>query len=202
MNYLAHLHLAKLSNTSYSGSLMADFCHANQIQLLPEAVQDGIKLHQFVDKTFDSHPLSIEFRAEQKIGRRRFAGIVQDLLMDYWLVNKWAEYNDAPLHQFYDEFIPDLLVHKDQAKPEFQRLVLSLNENRWLQSLGTLKGIERALMSIIRPWRYGEHLLPFYQALPYLLEQSETLFDGIYPKVISDVKEEVARTNGIKKANQ
>lgn len=202
MNYLAHLHLAKLSKTSYSGSLMADFCHASQIYLLPNDIQKGIKLHQFVDKTLDSHPLSVEFRAEQTIGRRRFAGIVQDLLMDYWLVKKWDEYNDISLAEFYAEFLPDLLLHQHQVKPAYQRLVLSLNENRWLQNLGTLKGIEKALMSIIRSWRYGEHLLPFYQALPYLLESSETLFDAVYPAVLAAVEKEALNSEGIKKANQ
>lgn len=188
MNYLAHLHLAKLSQTSFSGNLMADFCKGSQIKQLPESLQIGIKMHQFVDKTLDSHALSVQFRAEQKIGRRRFAGIVQDLLMDYWLVNRWDELNSQGLNDFYAHFLPDLNAHSYLGNEKYQRLVLSLDRERWLVNLGTLKGLERALNSIIQSWRHGEQLLPFYHALPELIEASEALFDQVYPEMIFAVE--------------
>lgn len=204
MNYLAHLHLAKLTKTSYAGSLMADFCDAKHLNALPRAVRIGVNLHQFVDKTLDTHPLSIQFRAEQTVGRRRFAGIVQDLLMDYWLVKKWDHYNEDPLSLFYSDFLPELLEHQNLANHAYQGLVSSLDRRRWLESLGELKGIEKALMSIINRWRYGDYLIPFYQSLPQLLASSESLFDGIYPDVITAVlpQAQMYKNEGIKKASQ
>lgn len=190
MNYLAHLHLAKLSNTSFTGNLIADFCQASQLKQLPSAILKGAQMHQYVDKSLDTHTLSVEFRAEQKFGRRRFAGIVQDLVMDYWLVNKWDQYSDISLTLFYREFLPDLLQHQYLANEAFQRLIASLDRQRWLENLGELKGIEKALMSIIKSWRYGDYLLPFYHALPQLIATSETLFDEIYPDIINAVKQE------------
>jgi len=189
MNYLAHLHLAKLTNTSFTGNLVADFCHVNQMKQLPLDIQNGIAMHQFVDKTLDSHVLSLHFRAEQQIGRRRFAGIVQDLLMDYWLVNKWSQYSDVSLDLFYQEFLPDLMRHKGLVNEAYQRLIESLDQQRWLANLGELKGIQRALMSIVKTWRYGDYLMPFYHSLPQLIDSSEGLFDAVYPDVINAVKE-------------
>ena len=190
MNYLAHLHLAKLSNTSFSGNLMADFCRPAEVKLLPLDIIQGVKMHQFVDKTLDSHPLSTEFRAQQTIGRRRFAGIVQDLLMDYWLVNKWEQYNQNDLALFYDDFLPDVLSYQSLANEPYAKLVVSLSTHRWLADLGELKGIQKALNSIMRSWKYGDYLVPFYHALPDLLEHSETLFDQVYPDVIKAVIQE------------
>ena len=187
MNYLAHLHLAKLTNTSFSGNLLADFCHPSLISTFPEAIQQGIAMHQFVDKTLDSHPVSVNFRAEQNIGRRRFAGIVQDLLMDYWLVRKWSIYSDISLPSFYQEFLPDLNQAKMLAGDRFQSLILSLEKNRWLESLGTLEGLQRALRSIMNRWKYGEYLMPFYDALPKLINETEAVFDRVYPDVIKSV---------------
>ena len=60
--------------------------------------------------------------------------------------------------------------------------------------LGTLKGLERALNSIIISWRYGDQLLPFYDALPDLIELSETLFDQLYPEIIMAVKDKPTRS--------
>jgi len=189
MNYLAHLHLAKHTNTSFTGNLVADFCHASQMKQLPLDIQKGIAIHQFVDKTLDSHLSSLHFRAGQQIGRRRFAGIVQDLLMDYWLVNKWSQYCDVSLDLFYQEFLPDLREHKGLVNDAYQRLIESLDQERWLGNLGELKGIQRALMSIVKSWRYGDYLMPFYHSLPELIDNSESLFDVVYPDVINAVKE-------------
>lgn len=188
MNYLAHLHLAKHTDTSFTGNLVADFCHASQMKQLPTIIQKGVAMHQFVDKTLDSHALSLAFRIEQTIGRRRFAGIVQDLLMDYWLVNKWGEYNEVSLDLFYQEFLPDLRANKGLANEAYQALIESLDQQRWLANLGELKGIQRALMSLIQRWRYGDYLMPFYHALPELIHRSEDLFDGVYPDMIMAVK--------------
>lgn len=191
MNYLAHLHLAKHTGTSFTGNLIADFCHSGQMKQLPFIIQSGIVMHQFVDKTLDSHVSSLHFRTEQTFGRRRFAGIVQDLLMDYWLVNKWDRYSEVSLDAFYQEFLPDLRMNKGLANEAYERLIESLDNERWLVNLGELKGIQRALMSIIKRWRYGDYLMPFYQALPALIDSSETLFDRVYPDMIVAVKKKV-----------
>ncbi|TBR41756.1 DUF479 domain-containing protein [Marinomonas agarivorans] len=188
MNYLAHLHLAKVSGTSYCGNLLGDFASELDRSKLPKEVVLGIKMHQHIDKTIDSHTGSFSFRENQTIGRRRFVGIVLDILLDYWLVNKWQQFNSTPLDAFYDDFLPDLHRYHDLCPPRLQGLITSLDHKRWLADLGQLSGVEKALQSIMRRWRYGHHLQPFYEDLPLLLTMAETTFDQVYPDLMVAAK--------------
>lgn len=188
MNYLAHLHLAKVSNTSYCGNLFGDFTKQVELASLPEELITGIRNHQYVDKLVDNHPASIEFRDTQQVGRRRFVGIVQDVLMDYWLVNKWSDFSDTPLPEFHDVFLPDLLEYHALCPPRLQSMIESLDESRWLADLGRLQGIERALASIMRRWKYGQYLQPFYAELPSLILATESVFDQVYPYLVEQVQ--------------
>lgn len=192
MNYLAHLHLAKLSNTSYCGNLLGDFSRQLDTDRLPAEIILGIKMHQYIDKTVDAHIASLAFRETQTVGRRRFSGIVLDILLDYWLVNKWHEFNTTPLDEFYDDFLPDLRQHHDLCPPRLQMLISSLDNNRWLSDLGQLSGVEKALNSIMRRWRYGHHLQPFYDTLPTLMAATEITFDQVYPDLITSAQEQNA----------
>jgi len=187
MNYLAHLHLAKVSHTSYCGNLFGDFTKRVELTTLPLELQIGIKHHQYVDKLVDTHALSVMFREQQTVGRRRFVAIVQDILMDYWLVNKWHTFNDVSLDDFHRQLLPDLLAHHAICPPRLQSLIESLEQTPWLPNLGELQGVEKALSSIMRRWQHGHYLQPFYDALPNLIQQTETIFDQVYPDLIEGV---------------
>ncbi len=56
MNFLAHLHLASLANSSLLGNLMADFVRGNPWKSWPQSVAAGIALHRRVDTIADNLP--------------------------------------------------------------------------------------------------------------------------------------------------
>ena len=56
MNFLAHLHLAHLAESSLSGNLLADFVRGNPTQAYPVDVVDGIFMHRRIDVLTDNLP--------------------------------------------------------------------------------------------------------------------------------------------------
>ena len=58
MNFLAHLHLAHLANSSLSGNLLADFVRGNPAEDYSPEVVDGIFMHRRIDVLTDE-PVSI-----------------------------------------------------------------------------------------------------------------------------------------------
>ena len=62
MNFLAHLHLASLANSSFLGNLMADFVRGTPEEQYSAPVAAGIRLHRRIDTLTDSHPLVREAR--------------------------------------------------------------------------------------------------------------------------------------------
>ncbi|STV84232.1 phosphodiesterase [Klebsiella pneumoniae] len=54
MNFLAHLHLAHLADSSLPGNLMADFVRGNPQGDYPAEIIDGIFMHRRIDVMTDN----------------------------------------------------------------------------------------------------------------------------------------------------
>jgi acyl carrier protein phosphodiesterase len=74
MNFLAHLHLAHLADSSLSGNLLADFVRGNPETHYSPDVVEGIFMHRRIDVMTDNLPQVREakewFRSERAASRR------------------------------------------------------------------------------------------------------------------------------------
>ena len=191
MNYFAHLHIAFITNTSWVGNLLGDF--PVNVSELDSDLLVGWRLHQQVDVMVDQHEASVLFRSIPRKGRRRFAGIVQDIVMDYWLIQNWDHFSAEPLSIFCDQAILGLAKDKDRSPERLRNMISSLEYDNWLPNLGTLDGVEKAIHSIMRRWRHGEHLQHFLDDLPHVIEQGEAPFLSLYPDLLNFVKHEMKK---------
>ncbi|MGR0277504.1 acyl carrier protein phosphodiesterase [Marinomonas dokdonensis] len=185
MNYFAHLHIASITQTSWAGNLLGDF--AVDVQSLDADLWEGWNLHQQVDVMVDKHPASLQYRQMPRKGRRRFAGIVQDIVMDYWLIQYWSRFSSTDLEVFCERAVQELAADQARCPKRLQSMIDSLLLNNWLGNLGTLQGVENALHSIMRRWKHGAHLQDFVDELPAVIEQGEAPFLALYPDLLAFV---------------
>ncbi|REG86529.1 ACP phosphodiesterase [Marinomonas pollencensis] len=191
MNYFAHLHIAYETQTSWAGNLLGDFpVVANE---LPADLYSGWQLHQKVDVMVDEHEASVRFRGMPRLGRRRFAGIVQDIVMDYWLIQNWSQFSLLPLDAFCQQAVEGLLNDVERCPARLQKMIYSLQQNNWLAELGTVEGVENALHSIMRRWRHGAYLQPFLDELPTVIRQGEAVFFALYPDLLNYVDQQTKK---------
>lgn len=194
MNYLAHLHTADQADSSLTGNLLGDFRRGADLAALPDHLLEGIQLHQFVDQFVDAHPISVAFRSSALPGKRRFAGIAQDILMDYWLANKWHHVCAEPIDLFCLRVVQQLARDKAYCPDQMQPLIASLQRHNWLPEMATEEGVRQAFASLKRRWRFGHYLQPFVDHLPTLLEQTESVFDELYPDLLIAVENRQKKT--------
>ncbi|QUX95393.1 DUF479 domain-containing protein [Marinomonas sp. CT5] len=185
MNYFAHLHIAAVTNTSFMGSLLGDF--SVDTKQLDDDLLEGWRLHQKVDVMVDQHEASVLFRSMPRQGRRRFAGIVQDIVMDYWLLRYWSRFSAVPLNVFCEQAIKSLQRDKYRSPERLKNMITSLEQDNWLPNLGTVEGVEKAIYSIMRRWQHGVHLQVFINDLLLVIEQAEAPFLRLYPDVLDFV---------------
>ncbi len=104
MNFLAHVLLAGARPSDQIGGLLGDFVKGPLPCGLPPELARGVALHRFVDRSTDRHPLFI--RSCQRISpeRRRFAGIIIDMVYDHFLATHWHCYCDIPLARYSQDF--------------------------------------------------------------------------------------------------
>jgi len=192
MNYLAHLYLSGSSNEIKLGNFMGDWVKGRDYERYPEKIRAGILLHRKIDSYTDSHRLvkqSIErFRAEY----RKYAGIIVDIIYDYFLAVNWCKYSAEPFGEYCRD-IYQLLCNNITIFPvQFQYIIPRFVQHDRLLSYQSIAGVKNVL-----------DLMSNYTSLPSksnaaieILERHYTLFEaefhGFFAELIEYVEENKA----------
>lgn len=189
MNFLAHLHLATLADSSLLGNLMADFVRGNPQENYSEDIVAGIRLHRRVDSLTDSLPEVKLARQYFSADYRRVAPITLDVLWDHFLARHWLQLEpQISLPAFVGLAQAQITPHLAQTPDRFQNLNRYLWPERWLERYAELPFIADVLhrMSIRRPKLAA--LSGSFSDIEQNYPQFETLFWQFYPRMMNLAK--------------
>ncbi|MGK8934566.1 ACP phosphodiesterase [Pluralibacter gergoviae] len=162
MNFLAHLHLAHLADSSLAGNLLADFVRGNPEEHYAPEVVSGIHMH------------------------RRVAPITLDVMWDHFLSRHWQTLSpDQPLADFVGYARRQVAPILPASPAGFQELNDHLWPERWLERYREMDFIRRVLggMANRRP-RLGA-LRDSWQDLDSHYPALEELFWQFYPQMMA-----------------
>ncbi|PML04155.1 ACP phosphodiesterase [Vibrio breoganii] len=190
MNFLGHLHLADASNSSLLGNLLGDFVRGNPEGRYPQEITRGIRIHRFVDSFTDRHPLIAEIKPLFG-ATRRFSPIALDVFWDHCLANHWDKFHANSLESFC--YQAKQATHPrcvEASLPEqYQRVISSMWDNRWIDSYRDLDNIGYALARMSnRSPRMGP-LADCFETLEKHYKELDQVFMDFYPDVIEAVTE-------------
>jgi acyl carrier protein phosphodiesterase len=151
MNYLAHLLLADDSDASRIGNLLGDFTTGSLEQLarqFPPEIVRGIRMHRAVDRFTDSHRVFKQARELLAPARRRFAGIIVDIIFDHYLSRHWHDYCDQPLEAFIRQVYRALDAHPEWRAGRLSRVYPMMKHENWLMTYSSLEGISLTLRRV------------------------------------------------------
>ena len=100
MNFLAHLVLSPKETDFITGSLAADFLRGSNRKLISESVQNGISMHQFVDKFTDTHLIVKTSKDRIKSHFRLLSGVFVDVFYDHFLAKDFEHIANISLEEF------------------------------------------------------------------------------------------------------
>ena len=153
MNYLAHLMLADDSDASRIGNLLGDFTKgtlASLGEVYPDEIIRGIKMHRAVDRFTDSHEVFKNSRALIAPERRRFSGIIIDIIFDHYLSVHWNDYHHQPLEHFVGDVYRALDEHPEWRAGRLARAFPMMRHENWLVTYATIEGVELTLERVSR----------------------------------------------------
>ncbi len=188
MNYLAHLYFAQPTVESRVGNLLGDFARGIDQTALPEKVLSGLKNHRAIDHFTDQHP---EVRALKSLfskERRRFSGIILDVLFDHFLIQHWATHHPEPLLRFLDTCYRDLKQGEHLMPEHMQHVIGRMIENDWISSYAELDSVGFALDRIASRIRFRNN---FTNALPEIETHYVALEQG-FLRFFPDLEQFVA----------
>ena len=196
MNFLAHLLLAAPTDASRIGNLLGDFARGRPESLLdkfPPEVVAGIVMHRKLDRFTDEHPAFHDARALLSPERRRFAGIIVDVVFDHFLAKHWNQFSDQPLRDFIQEVYNGFDRHPDWLGEELGPLVPRIKQENWLMSYATIDGLGITFQRIsIRFTRTGP-ILGAEQDLDAHYQSFDRAFQKFFPDVQAYAAELLAK---------
>lgn len=189
MNYLAHLHIAAKTKTSFSGNFLGDFVKGNPEGRFPESIVTGIRLHRYVDSFTDKHPQVLAAKLLFPEPLRRYAPIALDMFWDHCLAVNWSAYYSSSLPDFCllaEQTITDETQDESIILPErFQRVNSWVWEDKWIESYQKIANIEYALQ---RMSTRSERMSPLAETGKVLVDNYKQLSDiflGLYDDVLT-----------------
>ncbi|TBM08715.1 ACP phosphodiesterase [Hafnia alvei] len=149
MNFLAHLHLASLANSSLYGNILADFVRGNPQGNYSEKVIDGIFMHRRVDVMTDRLPQVLDAKRLFREEFRRVAPITLDVVWDHFLALHWQELEPAiSLQAFVNRAQIEIVPMLPDSPERFQNLNAYMWQERWLERYAELPFIAKVLQGM------------------------------------------------------
>lgn len=150
MNYLAHLLLAEDRAESRIGNLLGDFVLGRPESLsLPAPVIHGIIRHRAIDRFTDSHPVNARLKLLVDPQRRRFAGVISDVIHDHFLIRHWPQFSPHPIREFIDLCNRELREHATLLPSELADSLEERIADDWLGRLGTDAGLDTVFRKMV-----------------------------------------------------
>lgn len=190
MNYIAHIHLAKVTQTSLVGNFLGDFVKGSHLDHWPTEIQMGIKLHRKIDVLTDNHAQVVKLRTLFPPHIRRVAGIVLDVYFDYLLMCNWPLFCDQHHSILFNQFYLELDSCEHSSNGHFQHVRQGLLSHQWLADYQDKSACLRALKTIERRLNYK--IIFADAAMAYVQSQQEQIqqaFLHFYPDLLKQTRD-------------
>lgn len=189
MNFLAHLHLAYLAESSLSGNLLADFVRGNpQANFAPDVV-DGIFMHRRIDVLTDNLTEVKEAKEWFRPETRRVAPITLDVMWDHFLSRHWAQLSpDFPLQAFVRYAHTQVKIILPESPPRFVNLNNYLWSEKWLERYSEMDFIQDVLNGMASRRPRLDALRDSWYDLDTHYDALEARFWQFYPRMMVQAK--------------
>ncbi len=192
MNYLAHLALnpsAQIGRIDALriGNLLGDFVKGTETSLrlqLPADIVDGIILHRAIDKFTDKHPAFLASKELLAPERKRYAGIVVDIIYDHFLSIHWNQYHDEPLDIFITHIYSVLETNKEWQLGTLKKAFPQMKLQNWLACYATKEGIYQTFTRVANRGKFTAPIAKTHLDFDKHYSTFETHFHTIYKDLI------------------
>jgi acyl carrier protein phosphodiesterase len=159
MNFLAHAFLAADDPALVVGGVIGDWIKGPLPGPLPADIARGVALHRAIDSHAETHAAFRASRARISPARRRYGGVVVDILYDHLLARRWQELHPQPLADFCTGVYHLIGARFDDIPPAAHFALQLMAEEDWLSSYREIDGIADVLARMARRARQPNPLL-------------------------------------------
>ncbi|REL27836.1 DUF479 domain-containing protein [Thalassotalea euphylliae] len=169
---------------------MGDFVKGNQLDYLPDEVRQGVYLHRAIDKFTDHHPQVTALKSLLSPARKRFAGIINDIVFDHLLARQWRHFSDISLNEFAQLRYQELADYQAHMPEKMVIMVNRMIAGDWLVGYQMPSSIGGAINGVSRRIRFENKLSGAAQEVMPAMAHYEQAFVAFFPELMSFVEQE------------
>ncbi len=154
MNYLAHAYLSFRNPDLLLGNMISDYVKGKKQFDYPPAVQQGIRLHRFIDSFTDSHEATAGMKQLFRADYRLYGGAFADVVYDHFLATDHRHFQDMALLQFSEWVYTSLEPQAAWFPERFARMFPYMKTQNWLYHYRTVEGTEQSFGGLVRRAAY------------------------------------------------
>lgn len=188
LNILAHLYLSGDEPELMIGNFIADHVRGQQQNIYSPGIQNGIRLHRFIDAYTDRHPVVLESRKilYREIGK--YAPVVSDVLFDHFLAKTWDSFHAEPLENFAQvKYI--FLESQQHLMPEKTKYMLPyLIKYNWLVAYRSFEGLQEVFNGMNRRANFISNMDRSVAILEQFYNEFQYSFELFFPDLEKESK--------------
>ncbi len=187
MNYLAHVYLSCGEEDLLIGNFLADFLTNADVKNLTTSVKKGVTLHRMIDSYSDAHTIFRKSTSHLRKRHGKYAGVLTDILYDYYLVHNWDRYSGESLSDFTKGVYDILLKNKSSLPDKVSVKVDRMVSDNFLMLYTTIDGLKYSLERMDKRTKFPSR---FHEAVLDIEEVGDTLekeFNLFFPEIIAYV---------------
>lgn len=150
MNFLAHALLAGDHPALIVGGVIGDWIKGPLPGPLPGDLARGVALHRAIDSFVESNPGFRRSRSRISASRRRYAGVLVDVIYDHLLARDWAAIHHQPLDEYCSEVYGLIKCRMNDLPISSHPALTMMAKEDWLASYAQIEGIADVLLRMSR----------------------------------------------------
>ncbi len=163
--------------------MIADFIKNNERESFPLEIQEGIKLHRFIDTFTDTHPAVSEAKKIFSPLVRLYSGAFVDVAFDYFVAHYYAE-KELRNHSLKAYKI---LWENEKWLPEnYKKMLVMMEQDDWLTNYRTDQGIKFSMQNVLNKAKYLNKDIPVFDAFMKNKEVLQVHFNQFFPDILSE----------------
>ena len=187
MNYLGHIYFSFDDLDMMYANLHGEFIKGNSYTTQPKAIQDGVKLHRFIDHTIDTHPAVRELLHELYPTLPKVSSVAVDLYFDHLLAKYWNRFHSSNLEHYLETFYAfesDLTPH---FHINFIEQIKRMRQIKWLSHYKKHEGLIKMCAGVGSRFSFPHSL---NDAPTVFLEKEEYIY-SIFESFMHDAEQTI-----------
>lgn len=161
--------------------MIADFIKNNERENFPLEIQEGIRLHRFIDTFTDSHPAVSEAKKIFSPLVRLYSGAFVDVAFDYFVAHYYPE---NELKQHSSKIYKTLWQNEKWLPESYKRMLVRMEQDDWLTNYRTDRGIQFSMQNVLNKAKYLDKDIPVFDVFLKNKQHLQLCFDQFFPEIL------------------